>query len=148
MAKNPIERTLDNIGNVVQDIFNGTTEPSTTSSRVTTGQTCLEKMGMTLRAQHLRQNMWRKNDIEYSKPLVLAEYTVQTEFKVSTADEMLEERKERLEEKKAKAAAKKEEKRKKREEKLKKKQESVAGVPKEQQPGDNKTLTEPVEKTK
>ena len=40
-----------------------------------------------LREEHLEQNVWKKDVIEYTKPLVLAEYQVQTEFKVGTYDE-------------------------------------------------------------
>ena len=88
MAKSPIERTLDRIGNVVQDIFTGPSEPPVVKpmNSSTTGQTCLEKVGMEARKTHLMRNEWRK-DLEYSKPLVLAEYEIQTEFKVSTADD-------------------------------------------------------------
>lgn len=46
------------------------------------GQTCLERFGMMARQRHLRRNEWSR-DIEYTKPLVDEEYTVQTEFKVS-----------------------------------------------------------------
>ena len=44
-----------------------------------------------MRTYHLRQNTWRGNDIEYSRPLVLAEYDIQTEFKISSAAERVEE---------------------------------------------------------
>jgi hypothetical protein len=72
----PIEKTLDRIGNVVQDIFSGSKSESSSSTASTTGQTCLEATGMRQRALHLMQNTWRKNDIEYSRPLVLAEYDI------------------------------------------------------------------------
>jgi hypothetical protein len=91
----PIEKTLDRIGNVVQDIFSGSKSESTSSTADSTkGQTCLEATGMRQRELHLMQNMWRKNDIEYSRPLVLAEYDIQTEFIVSTTDDLVQEQKE------------------------------------------------------
>ena len=90
----PIEKTLDRIGNVVQDILSGSKSQSTSSTASTTGQTCLEATGMRQRELHLMQNMWRKNDVEYSRPLVLAEYDIQTEFIVSTTDDLVQEQKE------------------------------------------------------
>lgn len=90
----PIEKTLNRIGNVVQDILSGSKSQSTSSTASTTGQTCLEATGMRQRELHLMQNMWRKNDIEYSRPLVLAEYDIQTEFIVSTTDDLVQEQKE------------------------------------------------------
>ena len=90
-----IEKTLDRIGNVVQDILSGSKSQSTSSTASTTGQTCLEATGMRQRELHLMQNMWRKNDIEYSRPLVLAEYDIQTEFIVSTTDDLIQEQKEK-----------------------------------------------------
>ena len=90
----PIEKTLDRIGNVVQDILSGSKSQSTSSTASTTGQTCLEATGMRQRELHLMQNTWRKNDIEYSRPLVLAEYDIQTEFIVSTTDDLVQEQKE------------------------------------------------------
>lgn len=88
----PIEKTLNRIGNVVQDIFSGS-KSETTSTTATTGQTCLEATGMRQRELHLMQNTWRKNDVEYSRPLVLAEYDIQTEFIVSTTDDLVQEQK-------------------------------------------------------
>lgn len=94
----PIEKTLNRIGNVVQDIFSGSKSESTSSTADSTkGQTCLEATGMRQRELHLIQNMWRKNDIEYSRPLVLAEYDIQTEFLVSSTDDLVEEKKAKAE---------------------------------------------------
>lgn len=94
----PIEKTLNRIGNVVQDIFSGSKSESTSSTADSTkGQTCLEATGMRQRALHLMQNTWRKNDIEYSRPLVLAEYDIQTEFLVSSTDDLVEEKKAKAE---------------------------------------------------
>ena len=140
----PIENTLNRIGNVVQDIFTGSNEPSTSNTNATTGQTCLEATGMRQRTLHLRQNMWRKNDIEYSRPLVLAEYEIQTEFIVSSTDDLVQEQKEKAEAIQAAAIKKAEDKRKKKEEKEAKKAAKVAGVPTDSQPGGQNTKTEPV----
>lgn len=90
----PIEKTLNRIGNVVQDIFSGSKSQSTPSTASKTGQTCLEATGMRQRELHLMQNTWRKNDVEYSRPLVLAEYDIQTEFIVSTTDDLVQQQKE------------------------------------------------------
>ena len=152
MAKSPIERTLDRIGNVVQDIFTGPSEPPVVKqmNARTTGQTCLEKAGMEARKTHLMRNEWRK-DLEYSKPLVLAEYEIQTEFKVSTADDdvatqlMNTQQKEREKELKAQEKAKK--KADKKAKKEAKKQSQVSGVPENAQPAGANTKTEPAETT-
>ena len=122
-----IENTLNRVGNAIQSLFNGKDEPAVPNTNANTGQTCLEITGMRQRELHLRQNTWRRNDIEYSKPLIDAEYNIQTEFKISSTDDLLQEQKEKQEEREAKAAAKKEAKRKKKEEKLKKKEEKAAG---------------------
>ena len=156
---NPIITTLNKIGDTVQDILSGPSQPvPAPTARTSTGQTCLEYTGMRLRRDHLRQNMWRRNDIEYSRPLVLAEYDIQTEFKISSTAEQVAEAEllaeQRSQEKEAKAAAKKEAKRKKKEEKEKKKQSQVKGVVNNKneknsknQPGGVKNETEPVETT-
>lgn len=141
-----IENTLNRVGNVIQSLFNGKDEPTVPNTNANTGQTCLEITGMRQRELHLRQNTWRRNDIEYSKPLVDAEYNIQTEFLVSSTDDLIQEQKKKQEEREAKAAAKKEAKRKKKEEKLKKKASKVAGVPSDSQPGGTKNNTEPYEK--
>lgn len=140
----PIEKTLNRVGDVIQDIFTGKDEPTTTSTRTNTGQTCLEIHGMRQRALHLKQNMWRRDDIEYSRPLVLAEYAIQTEFKVSTTDELLEDQKAKADAKKIADERKAEQKKKKKDEKIAKKQSKVAGVPYDKQPGGENTKTEPV----
>ena len=149
-----IEKTLDKVGNAIQSLFNGKDEPTVNTSNVYTGQTCLEITGIRQRELHIRQNTWRRNDIEYSKPLIDAEYNIQTEFKVSSTDDLLQEQKEKQEEREAKAAAKKEAKRKKKEEKEQKKQSQVKGVVDKNkvetpinQPGGVKNETEPKETT-
>ena len=47
----------------------------------TSGQTCLEKIGIAMRNEALSKNEWRK-DIEYTKALVESEYDIQTEFEI------------------------------------------------------------------
>jgi hypothetical protein len=130
----PIEKTLDRIGNVVQDIFSGSKSQSTSSTASTTGQTCLEATGMRQRALHLMQNTWRKNDIEYSRPLVLAEYDIQTEFIVSSTDDIIQEQQASIE--KAKASEEKEKviKRKKKKKTKADKPAPIPGVDKPNKP--------------
>ena len=130
----PIEKTLDRIGNVVQDIFSGSKSQSTSSTASTTGQTCLEATGMRQRELHLMQNMWRKNDIEYSRPLVLAEYDIQTEFIVSSTDDIIQEQQASIE--KAKTSEEKEKviKRKKKKKTKADKPAPVPGVDKPNKP--------------
>ena len=83
---NTLENTYKKVGSVIQDIFTGPNEPPVPDRATTVGQTCLEKFGMDARKMHLMRNEWRK-DIQYTRPLVLAEYQIQTEFKVSTSDD-------------------------------------------------------------
>lgn len=131
----PIEKTLNRIGNVVQDIFSGSKSQSTSSTADSTkGQTCLEATGMRQRELHLIQNMWRKNDIEYSRPLVLAEYDIQTEFIVSSTDDIIQEQQASIE--KAKTSEEKEKviKRKKKKKTKADKPAPIPGVDKPNKP--------------
>lgn len=77
---NTVENTFNKVGNVLEQIF-GTTPTQQPTSNNGGKQTCLEKMGIEARNYHLLRNEWRK-DLEYSKPLVDAEYLIQTEFKI------------------------------------------------------------------
>jgi hypothetical protein len=150
----PLEKTINKVADSIERLFNGgnVTPPIVTELSLRNGgkQSCLEKYGIRLRAEHIEQNTWRKNDIEYSKPLIDAEYMIQTEFKVGSTDTTVEEQYsntvKREEESKAKAAKKAEKKKKKKEEKLNKKASKVAGVPSDSQPGGTKNDTEPSEK--
>ena len=45
------------------------------------GQTCLEKIGMIKRNEHILKNGWNK-DMPYTKVLVDSEYNVKSEFKI------------------------------------------------------------------
>jgi hypothetical protein len=91
----PLERTINKVADSIEELFNrgNVTPPIVTELSLRNGgkQTCLEKYGIRLRAEHIEQNTWRKNDIEYSKPLIDAEYMIQTEFKVGSTDETVEE---------------------------------------------------------
>ena len=146
----PLERTINKVADSIERLFNGgnVTPPIVTELSLRNGgkQSCLEKYGIRLRAEHIEQNTWRKNDIEYSKPLIDAEYMIQTEFKVGSTDTTVEEQYsntvKREEESKAKAAKKAEKKKKEKEEKINKSASKVEGVPQSQQPGGQKTQTE------
>jgi hypothetical protein len=80
---NTIENTLNKIGNVIEDIFNGETTDNSkgyvTSSKT---QSCLEKIRIRMREQTLSRNEWKKN-LQYTKPLTDAEYLIQQEFKIN-----------------------------------------------------------------
>jgi len=148
---NPIITTLNKIGDTVQDILSGPSQPTPApTARTSTGQTCLEYTGMRLRRDHLRQNIWRRDDIEYSRPLVLAEYDIQTEFKITSTAEQVAEAEQLAEQKRQEKEAKSAE---KQRQKLIKKQQKIndaaakqKGVPADQQPGGVKK-TEPAETT-
>ena len=136
---NQIITALDNIANTVHDILNVPTQPNQApTADPSKKQTCLESMGMRMRKEHLRQNMWRKGDIEYSKPLIIAEYEIQTEFKISTAAERADEAEQlaeqRRQEKEAKAAEKQRQKRIKRQKKINDAAAKAKGVPADKQP--------------
>ena len=78
---NTVDNTLNKIGNTLESIFGTPSTQQPTTNKGDGMQTCLEKVGMEARKYHLMRNEWRK-DLEYSKPLVDAEYLIQTEFKV------------------------------------------------------------------
>ena len=79
---NTVANTFDKVGNAIQDIFSGSkdTPPQARISK-NNSQSCLEKIGMQMRTEQLIRNEWKK-DLQYTKPLVNAEYLIQTEFKV------------------------------------------------------------------
>ena len=78
---NTVDNTLNKIGNTLESIFGTPSTQQPTANKGDGMQTCLEKVGMEARKYHLMRNEWRK-DLEYSKPLVDAEYLIKTEFKV------------------------------------------------------------------
>jgi hypothetical protein len=85
---NTVKNTLNKVGGLIEDIL-GTNTSAYSNNAIgnKAGQTCLEKVGIESRAEHLVRNEWRKNDIEYTRALVLAEYAIQNEFKVGSSDE-------------------------------------------------------------
>ena len=85
---NTVKNTLNKVGGLIEDIL-GTNTSAYSNNAIgnKAGQTCLEKVGIEARAEHLVRNEWRKNDIEYTRALVLAEYAIQNEFKVASSDE-------------------------------------------------------------
>lgn len=105
---NTLNNTLDKIGNVVESIMSATKKATQYegSNRVYMGQTCLERFGIVARNSSLMRNEWKK-DLQYTKPLVDAEYMVQTEFKVSSYEDRLKEQQERILEKNAEKQNKK-----------------------------------------
>lgn len=81
MAGNMINRA----GAVIEELLGGRKQDNIQNMPPTSNggrQTCLEKTGMILRKNHIERNEWRRQDIEYTKQLVLSEYLIQTEFKV------------------------------------------------------------------
>ena len=85
---NTVKSTFDKVGDVIEEIF-GTNRSAHVDRGINNkaGRTCLEKIGMESRHEMLSKNEWKKDDIEYTRGLVLAEYVVQDEFKVSSTDE-------------------------------------------------------------
>lgn len=79
---NTYQNTFDKVGDTIEQLF-GTNKPQqpTTNGNTNGKQTCLEKFGIEARKEHILRNEWR-NDLQYTKPLVDAEYNIQTEFKV------------------------------------------------------------------
>ena len=142
---NTLQDTYNSIANVTEGLFKAFNKSQQSQSQPTIplgkgkGQTCLESFAIEARKMHLLRNEWRK-DLEYSKPLVVAEYEIQTEFKVGTTDDDLEIQKQKAEEKKAKADRKALEKKAKKEEKANRKANQVKGVSKEI---DSQNMTEP-----
>ncbi len=81
--------TLENTLNKIDDAANALVGNSRSTVNGFGGkQTCLERISMEARREHLYRNEWRK-DLEYSKPLVDAEYEIQTEFKVTSFQDRL-----------------------------------------------------------
>jgi hypothetical protein len=78
---------MANIGDIIETILGSSNEKVKTKQGDFIGQTPLEKKGMEARNAHLERNEWKKNYLEYTRALVLAEYAVQNEFKISSTDE-------------------------------------------------------------
>ena len=78
---------MANVGDIIETLFGSSKQKVKTKPGEFIGQTPLEKKGMEARDVHLGRNEWRKNYLEYTRALVLAEYAVQNEFKISSSDE-------------------------------------------------------------
>ena len=78
---------MANVGDIIETLFGSSKQKVKTKPGEFIGQTPLEKKGMEARDAHLGRNEWRKNYLEYTRALVLAEYAVQNEFKISSSDE-------------------------------------------------------------
>lgn len=89
---NTLNNILNKVGDAIEAVMGGAKKstPYNDPNRVYTGQTCLERFGMEARSAHLMRNEW-KRDLQYTKPLVDAEYLIQTEFKVSSYEDRLRE---------------------------------------------------------
>ncbi len=90
------KNVLNKIGDTIETIFG---KPSQVTQPIDNGnggtQTCLERFGIEARSEHLFRNGWRK-DIQYTKALVDSEYSVQSEFRVSSyQDDLIEYNQER-----------------------------------------------------
>jgi hypothetical protein len=101
---NTVDNTLNKVGDVIESIFGKPSPQQPSSNTYNNGgkQTCLEKIGIEARNYHLLRNEWRK-DLEYSKPLVDAEYMIQNEFPVGTTDSDVATQAQEAAEKEAKA---------------------------------------------
>ena len=108
---NTFNNTINKVGGAIEAVMGGAKKstPYNNPNHVYTGQTCLERFGMEARNAHLLRNEWRK-DLAYSKPLVDAEYMIQTEFKVSSYEDRLNEQAQESAEKAARKADKQAEK--------------------------------------
>ena len=81
-----VNSTINKVGSTIEVLFGGKPKPQQPVPSNNGGkQTCLERFGIEARGYHLLRNEWRK-DLEYSKPLVDAEYMIQNEFPVGTSD--------------------------------------------------------------
>ena len=89
---NTLNNILNKVGDAIEAVMGGAKKstPYNDPNRVYTGQTCLERFGTEARSAHLMRNEW-KRDLQYTKPLVDAEYLIQTEFKVSSYEDRLRE---------------------------------------------------------
>lgn len=143
---NTLNNILNKVGDAIEAVMGGDKKstPYNDPNRVYTGQTCLERFGMEARSAHLMRNEW-KRDLQYTKPLVDAEYLIQTEFKVSSYEDRLREQEEAKAERDARKAEKQAEKKAKKAEKDAKKAKKASsvqgGVPKDRAPEPRQTTT-------
>ena len=91
------KNVLNKIGDTIETIFGKTNQPTQpTTNGNGGGQTCLERFGIEARSEHLFRNGWRK-DIQYTKALVDSEYSIQSEFMVSSyQDDLIEHNQEKV----------------------------------------------------
>lgn len=123
---NTLNNTLNKIGDAVEAILSGGKNKGFEKNTQinSQGQTCLERFGMEARNAHLMRNEW-KRDLQYTKLLVDAEYLIQTEFKVSSYEDRLNEQAQASAEKAVRKAEKQAEKKAKKAEKDAKKAEKT-----------------------
>lgn len=98
---NTLNNTINKIADTVK-AFNDLNK----NVPIPNGITNLERVAMEARREHLMRNEWRR-DLGYSKPLVDAEYLIQSEFKVSSFEDRLYEKDAERLQKKADKAEKK-----------------------------------------
>lgn len=120
-----VNSTINKVGSTIEALFGGKPKPQQPDSNSNGGkQTCLERFGIEARGYHLLRNEWRK-DLEYSKPLVDAEYMIQNEFPVGTTDSDVATQAQEAAEKEAKANMSKMEKLKAKRDKIDKQIETL-----------------------
>ena len=78
---NTVSNTLNKVGDAIEGILGKQAPKEQPMGNGNGNQSCLEKFAIEARKHHILRNEWRK-DLEYSKPLVNAEYLIQTEFKI------------------------------------------------------------------
>lgn len=125
---NTLNNTLNKVGYAIESLVGGVNKGFHKNPQITPqGQTPLERVGMTARAEHLFRNEWKK-DLRYTKTLVDAEYLIQTEFKVSSYEDRLNEQAQESAEKAARKADKQAEKKARKAERDAKKDKNAASV--------------------
>ena len=88
---NTLENTLNKVGNAIESVLGSKQNKTYVSNQIQSeGQSNLERFGRVARQEHIKRNEWRY-DLGYSKPLVDAEYLIQTEFKVTSLEDRLKE---------------------------------------------------------
>ena len=82
---NTVENTYRKVANTLSTLFGGKT-PSQPNTNNSGKPSTLEMVGMEARKYHLGRNEWNKG-LQYTRQLVNAEYTIQTEFKINGGKE-------------------------------------------------------------
>lgn len=78
---NTVENTYKKVANTLSALF-GTKDVSQPNTNNGGKPSMLEMIGMEARKYHLDRNEWDKG-LQYTRALVNAEYTIQTEFKIN-----------------------------------------------------------------